>query len=68
VLWESFDLGPEDILWTGINFMGGFSGQQEAPCGALSAGVHGVLGTPYLIMGRGAGQQFGEIEGTSIKL
>ncbi|MCJ7547196.1 MAG: C-GCAxxG-C-C family protein [Deltaproteobacteria bacterium] len=39
MLWESFDLGPEDILWTGINFMGGFSGQQEAPCGALSAAV-----------------------------
>lgn len=39
MLWESFDLGNEDILWTGINFMGGFSGQQEAPCGALSAGV-----------------------------
>ncbi|MCJ7547197.1 MAG: C-GCAxxG-C-C family protein [Deltaproteobacteria bacterium] len=39
MLWESFDLGPEDILWAGINFMGGFSGQQEAPCGALSAAV-----------------------------
>jgi glutaredoxin len=39
VLLESFDLGNEDILWTGINFMGGFGGQQEAPCGALSAGV-----------------------------
>lgn len=30
-------MGNEDILWTGINFMGGISGQQEAPCGALSA-------------------------------
>jgi glutaredoxin 3 len=39
VLWESFDLGPEEVLWTGINFMGGFSNQQEAPCGALSATV-----------------------------
>ena len=39
MLWESFDLGNEDILWTGINFMGGFSGQHEAPCGALSAAV-----------------------------
>jgi glutaredoxin 3 len=32
-------LGNEDILWTGINFMGGISGQQEGPCGALSASV-----------------------------
>lgn len=38
-MWESFDLGNEDILWTCINFMGGFTGQQEAPCGALSAAV-----------------------------
>jgi C_GCAxxG_C_C family probable redox protein len=36
-MWEAYDLGNEDFLWTGIPFMGGISGQQQAPCGALSA-------------------------------
>ena len=36
-MWESYDLGNEDFLWAGIPFMGGISGQQQAPCGAISA-------------------------------
>ena len=36
-MWEAFDLGNEDFLWAGIPFMGGISGQQQAPCGAVSA-------------------------------
>jgi len=36
-MWEAYDLKNEDFLWTGIPFMGGISGQQQAPCGALSA-------------------------------
>ena len=27
----------EDFLWAGIPFMGGISGQQQAPCGGISA-------------------------------
>jgi hypothetical protein len=36
-MWEAYDLGNEDFLWAGIPFMGGISGQQQAPCGAVSA-------------------------------
>ena len=36
-MWESYGLENEDFLWTCIPFMGGISGQQEAPCGAVSA-------------------------------
>ena len=36
-MWEAYDLGNEDFLWAGIPFMGGISGQQHAPCGAVSA-------------------------------
>jgi C_GCAxxG_C_C family probable redox protein len=36
-MWEACDLGNEDFLWAGIPFMGGISGQQQAPCGAVSA-------------------------------
>lgn len=36
-MWEAYDLGNEDFLWAGIPFMGGISGQQHAPCGAISA-------------------------------
>jgi len=38
-MWESFDLGNEDMLWSCITFTGGIAGQQHAPCGALSAGA-----------------------------
>ncbi len=36
-MWEAYDMGNEDFLWAGIPFMGGISGQQQAPCGAISA-------------------------------
>jgi hypothetical protein len=36
-MWEAYDLGNEDFLWAGIPFMGGISGEQQAPCGAVSA-------------------------------
>jgi putative redox-active protein with C_GCAxxG_C_C motif len=35
-MWEAFDMGNEDFLWAGIPFNGGISGQQQAPCGAVS--------------------------------
>ena len=36
-MWESYGLENEDFLWTCIPFMGGISGHQQAPCGAVSA-------------------------------
>ena len=36
-MWESEGLGNEDSLWASINFYGGISGQQEAPCGVVSS-------------------------------
>jgi hypothetical protein len=36
-MWESYDLGNEDFLWAAIPFNGGISGNQMAPCGAVSA-------------------------------
>jgi hypothetical protein len=36
-MWEAYDLGNEDFLWAGIPFMGGIGGEQQAPCGAISA-------------------------------
>ena len=36
-MWEAYPLGDEDLLWAGIAFMGGIAGQQQAPCGAVSA-------------------------------
>ena len=36
----------EDLLWSGVNFMGGIAGQQAAPCGAVSAAAL-VLGLKY---------------------
>lgn len=36
-MWEAYDLENEDFLWTCIPFMGGISGYQQAPCGAVSA-------------------------------
>ena len=38
-MWEAYDLGNEDFLWAGAAFMGGISGEQQAPCGAISASV-----------------------------
>jgi len=36
-MWEAYELGDEDLLWAGTNFTGGIAGQQQAPCGAVSA-------------------------------
>jgi len=36
-MWETYGLGNEDFLWAGISFMGGIGGEQQAPCGAVSA-------------------------------
>lgn len=36
-MWEAYDLQNEDFLWAGIPFLSGISGQQQAPCGAVSA-------------------------------
>ena len=36
-MWETYELKNEDFLWAGTAFHGGISGQQQAPCGAVSA-------------------------------
>ena len=36
-MWETYDLKNEDFLWAGTAFRGGIAGQQQAPCGAVSA-------------------------------
>ena len=36
-MWEAYELGDEDLLWSGVTFNGGIGGQQQAPCGAVSA-------------------------------
>ena len=36
-MWEADDMKDETYLWAGIPFMGGISGHQDAPCGAVSA-------------------------------
>ena len=36
-MWETYELGNEDLLWSCIAFNGGIGGQQQAPCGAVSA-------------------------------
>lgn len=38
-MWEAYELGNEDFLWSCIAFTGGIAGQQQAPCGAISASV-----------------------------
>jgi C_GCAxxG_C_C family probable redox protein len=38
-MWETYGLENEDFLWTCIPFMGGISGRQQAPCGAVSASL-----------------------------
>jgi glutaredoxin 3 len=45
-MWEAYELGSEDLLWSGIAFTGGIGGQQQAPCGAISAAAI-VLGLHY---------------------
>lgn len=36
-MWETYQLGNEDLLWSTIAFNGGIGGQQQAACGAISA-------------------------------
>jgi len=36
-MWEAYELGNEDLLWSATAFNGGIAGQQQAPCGAVSA-------------------------------
>jgi hypothetical protein len=36
-MWEAYGLENEDFLWAGTAFQGGIGGQQQAPCGAVSA-------------------------------
>ena len=38
-MWEAYGLENEDFLWASIPFMGGISGQQQAPCGVVSSAV-----------------------------
>ena len=36
-MWEAYELGNEDMLWSCVAFNGGIADQQQAPCGAISA-------------------------------
>ena len=36
-MWEAYELGEEELLWSGVAFTGGIGGQQRAPCGAISS-------------------------------
>lgn len=36
-MWEAYELGSEELLWSCIAFNGGIGGQQQAPCGTISA-------------------------------
>jgi len=36
-MWGAYGLENADFLWAGTAFHGGIAGQQQAPCGALSA-------------------------------
>ena len=36
-MWEAYGLENEDFLWTGIPFLGGIGGFQNAPCGVVSS-------------------------------
>jgi C_GCAxxG_C_C family probable redox protein len=38
-MWETYGLDNEDFLWSCVPFMAGISGQQQAPCGVLSASL-----------------------------
>jgi C_GCAxxG_C_C family probable redox protein len=38
-MWEAYGLDNEDLLWSCTAFGGGIAGQQQAPCGAISAGA-----------------------------
>ena len=36
-MWEAYELGNEDLLWSTVAFNGGIGGQRQATCGAVSA-------------------------------
>ena len=36
-MWETAELGGEELPWAATVFNGGIAGQQQAPCGAMSA-------------------------------
>jgi len=36
-MWETDDLGPEDVLWASTAFNGGIASQQDAPCGTVNS-------------------------------
>lgn len=38
-MWETTDLGSEDLLWASTNFVAGIASQREAVCGAISGGA-----------------------------
>jgi len=38
-MWEAYELGNEDLLWSCTAFNAGIGGQQQAQCGAISAGA-----------------------------
>jgi len=38
-MWEAYELGNKDLLWSCIAFNGGIGGQQQAPCGAVTTGA-----------------------------
>lgn len=43
VMWEAYGMENEDFQWAGIPFLSGISGNQQAPCGAVS-GAAVILG------------------------
>lgn len=47
-MWETTDLGSEDLLWAATNFVGGLASQREAVCGTLS-GAAIFLGLHYRV-------------------
>lgn len=36
-MWEAYGMDNEDFQWAGIPFLSGISGNQQAPCGAVTA-------------------------------
>jgi C_GCAxxG_C_C family probable redox protein len=36
-MWETTDIGSEDLLWASTNFVGGIASQREGVCGAVSS-------------------------------
>jgi len=47
-MWETSDLGSEDLLWAATNFVGGIASRREAVCGVLS-GAAIFLGLYYRV-------------------